>query len=54
VGGNPGTNRHRKGIDISKLKDKTGVDTRIISKIASELRKEGRIKSLRRGFYIKA
>jgi transcriptional repressor NrdR len=45
--------RHRRGIDISKLKDKTGIDNKIINKIASELRKEGKIKSLRRGFYIK-
>jgi transcriptional repressor NrdR len=45
--------RHRRGIDISKLKEKTGIDNKIINKIALELRKEGRIKSLRRGFYIK-
>ena len=29
--------RHRKGIDILKLKDKTGIDKKIINKIASEL-----------------
>jgi len=45
--------RHRRGIDISKLKDKTGTDNKTINKIVFELRKEGRIKSLHRGFYIK-
>jgi len=45
---------HRKGVDISKLKDKTGIDKKIINKIASELRRQGKIKSLRRGFYVKA
>ena len=46
--------RHRKGIDISRLKEKTGIDTKIISNIASELRKQGKIKNPRRGVYIKA
>jgi len=46
--------RHRRGIDISKLKDRTGFDGEKINKIVFELRKQGKIKSLRRGFYIKA
>ncbi len=45
--------RHRRGIDISKLKDKTGFDSKKIHTIVFELRKQRKIKSLRRGFYIK-
>ena len=44
---------HRKGIDISKLKDKTGFDSKKIKYIVFELRKQGKIKSLRPGFYVK-
>jgi len=46
--------RHRKGIDISRLKEKTGIDTKVISMIASSIRKQGKIKNPRRGLYIKA
>lgn len=46
--------RHRKGIDISKLKDRTRFDAKKINKIVFELRKEGKIKRLRRGIYLKA
>ena len=46
--------RHRKGIDISKLKDKAGLDARKVNEIVFELRKQGKTKSLRRGFYVKA
>ena len=46
--------RHRKGIDMSKLKDKAGFDAKKINRIVFQLRKQGKIKSLRRGFYIKA
>jgi len=45
---------HRRGIDISKLKDRTRLDAKKINKIVFELRKQGKIKSLRRGFYVKA
>ncbi len=45
--------RYRKGIDISVLKDKTGFEGKKINYIAFELRKQGKIKSLRRGFYVK-
>jgi len=46
-------NRHRKGIDMSKLKDKAGLDAKKINRIVFQLRREGKIKSLRRGFYVK-
>jgi predicted transcriptional regulator len=46
--------RHRRGIDMSKLKDKAGLDAKKINRIVFQLRKQGKIKSLRRGFYIKA
>jgi transcriptional repressor NrdR len=45
--------RHRKGIDISKLKDKTGLDGKKIHNIVFQLRKQGKIKSPRTGFYVK-
>ena len=45
--------RHRKGIDMSKLKDKAGLDAKKINRIVFQLRREGKIKSLRRGFYVK-
>ena len=54
MGGNPGIKRHIKGIDISKLKDKTGIHNKEISKIALELRKQGKIKSEPKGIYVKA
>ena len=46
--------RHKRGVDISKLKDKTGFDSEKIHSIVFKLRKEGKIKSPRRGFYVKA
>jgi len=46
--------RHKRGIDISKLKDKTDFDAKKIHKIVFELRKQGKIKSPRTGFYVKA
>ncbi len=46
--------RHRKGIDMSKLKDKAGFDAKKINRIVFELRKQGKIKSERKGFYVKA
>jgi len=54
VGGNPGIKRHIKGIDISKLKDKTGIHNKEISKIALELSKQGKIKRDLKGLYVKA
>jgi len=46
--------RHRRGIDMSKLKDKAGFDAKKINRIVFQLRKQGKIRSLRKGFYIKA
>lgn len=46
--------RHTRGLDISKLRDKTGFDGGKILRIVFELRKQGKIKSPRRGFYVKA
>ena len=43
--------RHKKGVDISKLKDTTDFDTKKVNSIVFKLRKQGKIKSLRRGFY---
>ena len=45
--------RHRRGIDIARLKEKTSFDTQRINAIVFELRRQGKIKSLRRGFYVK-
>ena len=47
-------NRHTRGIAISRLTDKTRFDAKRIHSIVFELRKQGKIKSLRRGFYVKA
>ena len=46
--------RHKNGVDISKLKDRTDFDTKKLDSIVFKLRKQGKIKSLRKGFYVKA
>jgi len=46
--------RHKMGIDISKLKNKTGFDGKKIHNIVFKLKKEGKIKSPHKGFYVKA
>jgi hypothetical protein len=47
-------NSHKKGVDIPKLKEKTGfVDTKIRA-IIYKASKEGKIKRLRRGVYVPA
>jgi hypothetical protein len=38
---------------MSKLKDKAGFDAKKINRIVFQLRKQGKIKSLRKGFYVK-
>ena len=43
---------HKKGVDISKLRDKTDFDAKKLERIVFKLRKQGKIKSLRRGFYV--
>ena len=45
--------RHRRGVDISKLKERTGFDAKKINTIVFEFKKQRKIKSLRRGFYVK-
>ena len=46
--------RSRKGIDIAALKKKTGFEGRKIRDITYRLKKQGKIKSERKGFYVKA
>jgi len=46
--------RYKRGVDISKLKDKTGFDAKKIQRIVLELKKQGKVKGVRRGFYIKS
>ncbi len=46
--------RSRKGIDIATLEKKTGFKGRKISDIIFRLRKQGKIKSERKGIYVKA
>ena len=46
--------RHRKGVSVSKLKEKTGFDNKKICNIASKLKQQGKIKNSGRGIYIKA
>jgi len=45
--------RHRKGIKVDVLKKKTGLPNQIIYNTVSRLRKQGKIKSERKGFYEK-
>jgi transcriptional repressor NrdR len=44
--------RHKKGIDISKLRDTSDFDAKKLERIVFKLRKRRKIKSLRRGFYV--
>ena len=45
--------RHRKGIEVDVLKKKVGLSNQIIYNTVSRLRKQGKIKSERKGFYEK-
>jgi len=45
--------RHRKGVEIDVLKKKSGLANQIIYNTVSRLRKQGKIKSERKGFYEK-
>ncbi|MBW2569789.1 MAG: hypothetical protein JRD93_17935 [Deltaproteobacteria bacterium] len=45
--------RHKNGVDISKLKDKTGFDNKKIVNIVHELKKQGKVKSRGIGIYLK-
>jgi hypothetical protein len=44
----------RKGIDTATLKKKTGFEGRKVGDIIFRLRKQGKIKSERKGLYVKA
>jgi hypothetical protein len=46
--------RSKKGVDTATLKKKTGFDTNKIRVIVYRLKKQGKIKSVSRGHYIKA
>ncbi len=46
--------RSRKGVDTTALKKKTGFEGRKIRDIIFRLRKQGKIKSERKGIYVKA
>ncbi len=43
--------RHRKGIEVDVLKKKAGLSNQIVYNTVSRLRKQGKIKSERKGFY---
>jgi len=45
--------RHKKGVNISKLKDKTGFDNKKIQNIVYKLKKQGKVKSGGIGIYLK-
>jgi len=46
--------RSRKGIDTATLKKKTGFEGRKVGDIIFRLRKQGKIKSERKGLYVEA
>ncbi len=46
--------RSRKGVDKATLINKTGFESRKIGDIVYKLKKEGKIKSERKGLYVKA
>ena len=46
--------RSRKGVSTTTLKDKTGFDEKKIWNIINRLKQQGRIKSERKGVYVKA
>ena len=46
--------RSRKGVDVATLKNKAGLGGRAVNNIIYRLKKESKIKSSGRGFYVKA
>jgi len=46
--------RYKKGIDTAALMEKTGYNQRKISNLVFKLRKQGKIKSVDKGVYVKA
>jgi len=47
-------NRTKKGVDTAALMKKTGVDQKKIHNIVYKLKKQGKIKSVGKGVYLKA
>jgi predicted regulator of amino acid metabolism with ACT domain len=46
--------RYRKGVDVSTLMEKTGFNRKKIYNNVKVLKKQGKIKSVRKGVYVKA
>jgi hypothetical protein len=46
--------RHKKGVGISKLKDKTGFDDKKVRGIVYRASKQGKIKRVGKGIYVKS
>ena len=46
--------RHKKGVNMATLKEKTGFDDKKIYNIVYKLKKKGLIKTIRKGVYIMA
>ncbi len=46
--------RSRKGIGVATLREKSGLDGRKINDIVHRLKREGKIKAIGRGIYVKA
>ncbi|MBW1887551.1 MAG: hypothetical protein JRI52_04270 [Deltaproteobacteria bacterium] len=46
--------KSRKGVDTATLRKKTGFEARKLRDLIYRLNKQGRIKSERKGFYVKA
>jgi len=46
--------RSRKGVDIDKLKKKSGFEGQKLHSIVYVLKKQGKIKAEKKGFYVKA
>lgn len=47
-------NRHRKGITVNQIKEKTGYDAKKIANIVYKGKKNGKIKSVNKGVYLRA
>ena len=46
--------RSKKGVDSATLKKKTGIKDNVLLNAVYQLKKQGKIKSERKGFYVKA
>lgn len=47
-------NRHRKGVTVNQIKEKTGYDAKKIANIVYKGKINGKIKSVNKGVYLKA